>query len=65
MIAFGVMLMVEVFLAVLADAGTYNLEWWLLLSVAAVLIGGLLWAVIAARTEGTPIWGQRVRPPRD
>jgi hypothetical protein len=65
MIAFGVMLVVEVVLAIFADAGTYNLEWWLVLSVAAVLIGGLVWALVAARTEGTPMWGRRVRPPLD
>jgi len=65
MVAFGLMLLVEVTLAVLADAGAYNLEVWLALSIGAVLFGGLAWAVVAARTEGTPVIGRRVRPPKE
>jgi protein-S-isoprenylcysteine O-methyltransferase Ste14 len=65
MVAFALMLVVEVVLAVLADAGTYPLWVWLILAVAAVLAGAIAWGVVQARTEGTRLWGPRVRPPRD
>jgi hypothetical protein len=65
MIAFALMIVVEVVLAIFADAGTYSLEVWLVLSVAAILVGGLAWAAVAARTEGTPLFGHRVRPPKE
>jgi hypothetical protein len=65
MIAFGLMLVVEVVLAILADAGTYGLVVWLVLAVAAILVGGLAWSMVAARTEGTPLLGRRVRPPKE
>lgn len=65
MIAFGLMLLVEVALAVLADAGVYSLVVWLVLSIGAVLAGGTAWAAVAARTEGTPMLGRRVRPPKE
>jgi hypothetical protein len=65
MVAFALMLVVEVVLAVLADAGTYPLWVWLILAIAAVLAGAIAWAVVQARTEGTPLWGPRMRPPRD
>jgi hypothetical protein len=65
LIAFAVMMVVEIVLAVFADAGTYPLWVWLILAVGAVLIGGMVWAVVQARTEGTPLIRPRVRPPLD
>jgi hypothetical protein len=55
-IAFAAVLLVEVVLAGMADAGTYPLWVWLVLSVAAVLVAGLVFAVVQSRAEGTPVW---------
>ncbi|HZQ86389.1 MAG TPA: hypothetical protein VFA83_16185 [Acidimicrobiales bacterium] len=62
-IAFAAVLLVEVVLAGMADAGTYPLWVWLVLSVAAVLVAGLVFAVVQSRAEGTPVW-RRPSPPR-
>ena len=61
-IAFAVMVLVQIVLAIFADAGTYSLEVWLVLAVGAILAGGLVFALVQARTEGTPVWGRRHRP---
>lgn len=63
--AFGVMTGVEILLAVLADAGVYALWVWLILAIAAVLVGGTAWAVVQARAEGSPLLRRRQRPPLD
>lgn len=55
-IAFAVVLVVEVVLAFMADAGTYPLWVWLVLAVAAVLAAGLVFGLVQARAEGTPLW---------
>ncbi len=65
MVAFGSVLLVEVVLAALADAGTYPLWAWLVLAIGAVLVAGLLFAAVPARSEGTPVFGVRHRPPVD
>ncbi len=57
-VAFAAVLVVEVVLAFMADAGTYPLWVWLVLSVAAVLVAGLVFALVQARAEGTPVWGR-------
>ena len=57
-VAFAIVLVVEVVLAAMADAGTYPLWGWLGLAVAAVLVAGLVFAVVQARAEGTPVWGR-------
>ena len=51
-IAFAVVLVVEVAFAFLADAGTYPLWVWLILSVGAVLVAGLVFRWVQARAEG-------------
>jgi hypothetical protein len=55
-IAFAAVLLVEVVLAGMADAGTYPLWVWLVLSVAAVLVAGFVFALVQSRAEGTPVW---------
>jgi hypothetical protein len=55
-VAFAAVLLVEVVLAAFADAGTYPLWAWLVLSVAAVLVAGLVFALVQSRAEGTPVW---------
>ena len=55
-IAFAVVVVVEVVLAGMADAGTYPLWVWLVLSIAAVLVAGLVFGLVRARAEGTPLW---------
>jgi len=62
-IAFAVVLVVEVVLAGMADAGTYPLWVWLVLSVAAVLAAGAVFAVVESRAEGAPLW-RRPNPRR-
>jgi len=66
-VAFAAVLVVEVVLAGMADAGTYPLWVWLVLSILAVLVAGLVFALVQQRAEGTPLWGGRrgaTRPPR-
>ena len=58
-VAFAAVLLVEVVLAGMADAGTYPLWVWLVLSIAAVLVAGLAFAVVQRRAEGTPLWHRR------
>ena len=58
-IAFAVVLVVEAVLAAMADAGTYPLWVWLVLSIVAVLIAGLVFGLVQARAEGTPLWPRR------
>ena len=65
LVAFAATLVAEVVLAALADAGAYALWVWLVLAIATVLAAGGAWAIVQSRTEGTPVWGPRVRPPRD
>ncbi len=65
LVAFGTVLLAEVVLAGLADAGTYPLWAWLILAIGAVLVAGLAFAVVQARTEGAPLLGARHRPPAD
>jgi hypothetical protein len=55
-VAFAAVLVLEVVLAAMADAGTYPLWAWLVLAVAAVLVAGLVFALVQARAEGTPVW---------
>jgi hypothetical protein len=55
-IAFAAVLLVEVVLAAMADAGTYPLWVWLVLAVGAVLVAGLVFAIVNSRAEGTPVW---------
>ena len=55
-IAFAAVLVVEVVLAAMADAGTYPLWVWLVLAVGAVLVAGLVFAIVNSRAEGTPVW---------
>ena len=55
-VAFAAVLVVEVVLAAMADAGTYPLWVWLVLAVAAVLVAGLVFALVQSRAEGTPVW---------
>jgi hypothetical protein len=58
-IAFAVVLVVEAVLAGMADAGTYPLWVWLILSILGVLVAGLVFGVVQARAEGTPLWRRR------
>ena len=58
-IAFAVVLVIEVVLAGMADAGTYPLWVWLILSILGVLVAGLVFGVVQARAEGTPLWRRR------
>ena len=51
-VAFAAVLVVEVALAFLADAGTYPLWVWLILSIATVLVAGLVFRWVQARAEG-------------
>jgi len=51
-IAFGAVLVVQVALAFMADAGTYPLWLWLVLAVATVLVAGVVFAWVQARAEG-------------
>ena len=51
-IAFAAVLVVEVALAFMADAGTYPLWVWLILSVGAVLVAGLVFRWVQMRAEG-------------
>jgi hypothetical protein len=51
-IAFAAVLVVEVALAFMADAGTYPLWVWLILSVGAVLVAGLVFRWVQVRAEG-------------
>ena len=51
-VAFAAVLVVEVALAFLADAGTYPLWVWLILSVGAVLVAGLVFRWVQMRAEG-------------
>ena len=55
-IAFAAVLVVQVVLAAMADAGTYPLWVWLVLAVGAVLVAGLVFAIVNSRAEGTPVW---------
>ena len=55
-VAFAAVLVVEVVLAAMADAGTYPLWVWLVLAVGAVLVAGLVFAIVNSRAEGTPVW---------
>ena len=57
-VAFAAVLVVEVALAALADAGVYPLWVWLVLAVLTVLVAGLVFAVVEARAEGTPVLGR-------
>jgi Flp pilus assembly protein TadB len=52
LVAFALMTAVQIVLAVLADAGVYPLWVWLVLAVAAVLVGGVAWAVDQRRRPG-------------
>ena len=61
-VAFAAVLLVEVVLAGMADAGTYPLWVWLVLSILAVLVAGLVFAIVQRRAEGTPVWGRRAIP---
>ena len=64
-VAFAAVLVVEVVLAGMADAGTYPLWLWLVLAIATVLVAGLVFGVVQRRAEGTPLWrGASRRPPR-
>lgn len=60
-LALGGLLVVEVVLAGLADAGAIALWLWLVLAIAAVLVAGLATAVSQSRAEGTPVIGRRHR----
>ena len=51
-VAFAAVLVVEVALAFLADAGTYPLWVWLILSIATVLVAGLVFRWVQMRAEG-------------
>jgi heme A synthase len=64
-IAFAVVLVVQVVLAIFADAGTYPLWVWLILAIGSVLLAGLVFALIQSRAEGTPLIGPRHHPPVD
>jgi hypothetical protein len=48
-IAFAAVLVVQVVLAAMADAGTYPLWVWLVLAVGAVLVAGLVFAIVNSR----------------
>jgi ribose/xylose/arabinose/galactoside ABC-type transport system permease subunit len=58
-VAFAAVLLVEVILAFMADAGTYPLWVWLILAIVAVLVAGLVFGWVQARAEGTPFWRPR------
>jgi hypothetical protein len=60
-LALGGLLVVEVILAGLADAGVIALWLWLVLAIVAVLVAGLVTAVSQSRAEGTPLVGRRHR----
>jgi hypothetical protein len=51
-IAFAAVLVLEVVLAFMADAGTYPLWVWLVLAVGAVLVAGLVFRRVQRRAEG-------------
>jgi hypothetical protein len=51
-IAFGTLLVVEVLLGYLADAGTIGLIAWLVLGVLAILVTGAIFARVQTRAEG-------------
>ena len=61
-IAFAAVLLVEVVLAGMADAGTYPLWVWLVLSVLAVLAAGVVFALVQSKAEGTPVGRRPTRP---
>jgi hypothetical protein len=58
-VAFAAVLLVEVILAFMADAGTYPLWVWLILAIVAVLVAGLVFGWVQARAEGTSFWRPR------
>lgn len=60
-LALGGLLVVEVILAGLADAGAMALWLWLVLAIIAVLVAGVITAVSQSRAEGTPLIGRRHR----
>jgi len=64
-VAFAVVLVVQVVLAILADAGTYPLWVWLILAIGSVLAAGVVFSLVQSRTEGTPMFGPRHHPPVD
>ena len=68
-ITLAALLAVEVVLAFIADAGTIALWLWLVLAIIAILVAGLVTAVVSHRAEGTPLIGHRHRresqPPDD
>lgn len=61
-ITLGVLLLIEVVVAGVADAGVIPLWLWLVLAVGAILAVGLVSAVVRNRTEGTPLVDHRHRP---
>lgn len=64
-LALGGVLVVEVILAGLADAGAIPLWLWLVLAIVAILVAGLITAVSQSRAEGTPLVGRRHRRQAD
>lgn len=60
-VALGGLLVAEVILAGVADAGVIALWLWLVLAIVAVLVAGLATAVSQSRAEGTPLVGRRHR----
>jgi hypothetical protein len=52
LVAFGGLMAVEIFLGALADAGAIGLNWWLFLSVAAVLVTAVVSAMSQRRVRG-------------
>lgn len=64
-LALGGLLVVEVVLAGLADAGAIALWLWLVLAIMAVLAAGLVTAMAQSRAEGTPVIGRRHRREAD
>jgi len=61
-ITLAVLLVVEVVLAGVADAGAIALWLWLVLAVGAVLAAGVATALVRNRTEGTPLVDHRHHP---
>ena len=52
-IAVGILMLVEIVLGYIADAGTIGLGVWLGLAVGAVLVTGAVFALLQRRTEPT------------
>jgi hypothetical protein len=64
-VAFVIVLIAVVVLAFLADAGSFPLWMWLILTISVVLVAGLVFMVVDARSEGRPVFRRPQRPPRD